>query len=460
MCTTFLIQAFQQLDQKQQVQVLPLVCKLTRQLAFRSISAISITLKTEASVRCMAAWIQNQKPPALRSLSIVVVTDLGPPLDVASTMHFQSPSQLLLEAATQHLPLLNKLHLRERGRPYTVVGYDYSLENSMSELQLLFPISARALITLSLTDCVIVPETAFLLLHLTQLRSLHLKGCEIGEVPGHQGSFLGALSSKLLQLTSLTCSNKFRSKEFALRQLAALSNLTTLQRVAVEDLQVRPEDLQELQNVPLSHVSIGFSAFVPRLLGHDVGRVCGWLGSAGRCLQKLELVRLGQPRLPCNTAYTQQLLSAVGLYATKLQALTLRSVRLPEGTGVAALAPLAGLTSLTLDACHGLTGEAVSNFWALTALKALTLLPLCPDEEAGNGTAAIFEMQSLQGMAGLPHLEYVRVRPACRPQDLAAVRQVFGDRIQHEVHDSMPVCDGFSYSVYQESVLTFRQRAT
>ena len=394
----FLIQAFQQLDQQQRLQILPLVCHAFHQLAPSSISTITAKLASKEAAKSFMSWISSHGV-AVRVLHISAGVHLPPgPITNARMSRFWSIADLL--GPVEQLPSLQEFHLRNMGH-----GRDH--------MGPFTPVSTQ-LRSLSLLRFLMPPLTARSLLQLSRLTSLDLTGSFYFGPPYPINDFIGALASSLKSLRSLQLAVPDRTP----LELKALSALSGLQQLVLTNLKCKPADLpQQLQHVPLSNLDLEVTA------ASDVGLICSWLETSGRNLRKL--IVKGPTNNMLEVVHTKRMFMCLGRSAVKLQHFTLHGFEILGAEAVAALSNLTGLEGLSFhEGCFD--AVAVAGLSLLSGLTALALQGSDWSSSSGQG-------YGLGGLACLTRLQDLFIDGPTAAQEEA--RRAFADRVIQVVHD-------------------------
>ena len=394
LCHSFLIQAFQQLDQRDLYGVIARVCQQWHQLSLDCCSSLDIELKTVRGVRSLISWLKHH---CSLLVSLQITTCEGAAAFKCVDSFLQS-----LAAAPQ---------LR-------------SLAISTSELEM-YPMDLRtpipnlpALTSLTLTRVSVPLSNQEALMQLPQLRSLSLIQCQsymrVGffqdgrDIPEPQpfgSKLISGIASSLKQLTSLDLSGSCLDPGEDVSPLTALNKLVELRlRVEVGTTVRLPPSLPvtavafQLSLLPLQNMSLLRGCLRPLLAG-----------KLDTVVLSYEWDRLGKLVMP-------ELFAALGSSGQQLRSLTLEGISAHRGGGVGQLAALTQLTKLQL-ACCDVHNNEVQQLSALTGLRCLSLAG--NDLVTGHGGAFEALATSLRQLSTL----------MCHIQADAAVRGAFGDRI-------------------------------
>ena len=360
-CHSILTQAFQQLDQRHLLTIIPLVCHLWHQLSLSTCTSLEVKLTTEVAVHQLASWILKHGYRLLKlNLNVVTSIDVVPLLQA-------------LPAATQLKDL--QLTFEEEAD----LGHVMQSVSGLTKLT-----------SLSITNGETFPLSISSLLSLTQLRSLSLVDTsEWGYASIH------SIASSLVQLTSLDLSGS--DLEDCISHFSALRSLTGLQELRLDDIIVPSQLLAELDGLPVTAIGISFrtagdvsvtsSWLRPRLTnklesvwltdweaqsvieGSDLVRLLPAFSAAGPQLKELEL----------HLAHLSPVVSQVtGL--TQLTRVVLSYGTLDQGA-LCKLSTLSGLQHLSLE------DSTIDAAWAegavlglVAALAQLTRLALCNED--------------------------------------------------------------------------------
>ena len=354
----FLIQAFQQLGQQHQLQVLPLVCHAFHQLAPSSISTITAKLGSKEAANSFISWLLS-RGAAARILHISAGVHLPPgPTAPSSVSRLWSVDQLL--GAVGQLLSLQELHLK-----HSCVA--------VTGIPPFTPVSTQ-LRGLSLRGFRIPVGTAQSLLQLSRLTSLDLTDSVYSAARDPRNDLIAALASSLKSLRSLQMA---LTPNTPLDSVRALSGLTGLKHLVLTGLKCRPADLpQQLQHVPLSNLDLMVTA------ASEVEPICNWVETSGRSLRKL--IIKGPAINTVDMAQTKRLFTFLGRSAVRLQHFTLHGFDILGAEAVAALGSLTGLEGLSFhEGCFD--AVAVAGLSVLSGLTALSLQGSLWNRSSGQG---------------------------------------------------------------------------
>ena len=329
--------AFQQLDQRHLLGIVPLVCSLWHHLGHSSCSSVETTISTQAAAESLATWLQKHGH-RLASLSIRMQRQACHGPEAASTI-----SQALSSAVQlQHLAL--SCPLSNRALP----------DISISSLTQLTSLSFKGCRQLSFSTLAAVPQ-------LTQLRALDLSRTTVHV----RGSFdptnasahlISAISCSLLELRNLDLSGC--GSWIAASELQPLARLQHLQQLRLEHVRAGPVAISVLRLLPITTIRVDVFAVAP---------ITAWLQEAS-LLESLELTRC----VNAGEAELLQLLSTLfSTTAPRLRELCLCGFNV-LGAHAAMLSDMNQLTSLALLRC-GMTDAAVHHLSSLSGLRSLSL---------------------------------------------------------------------------------------
>jgi hypothetical protein len=351
---SFAQQAFKLLDQHHRLRVVPLVCHLWRQLVPSTCSSLEVKVRNQVAAKGFASWLELYHIP-LESIDLNLIS-----YSYWSSMVAEGDKLLEVVCGIVSLRSL-KIHAPDAS------DSNFYLP-SLTQLTSL----TRLSLSLGVTACkaLVLP---------TQLKHLHLKPCDAGDML----AWLGDVVSSLAHLTTLELA--VGSGPIKPQQLLPLTTLRSLRDLQLPDTSLMAEGIAVLNQLPITDVKLEVN-------GHgEVGEMCSWLkrgtgslitldlsGDAGDSLQEAEL-----------------LLSHLRTLAPQLRSLGVFCMcQLSQSTG------LAGLTQITrLAVCMHCDDACLGRLSALTGLQELDL----EGSTTTGATECVFEClaSSLQQLTAL-----------------------------------------------------------
>ena len=406
---SFLFQAFRQLDQQQQLQVLPLVCKDFHQLAPKAANSISIVLRSNEAASCFAFWILQHQPASLHTVSIIFEDCPGSSrssADEATGLALDTRGAEQVLCAVTQLPALENLGIYGWER-----GERLSLEITSSSVP-------RQLRALHIANCAIMPSMASSIVQFTGLTYLVLLGSDV-KSESHDGSdegFIPTVATSLCHLESLGLLGK---EVVSVTELRCLTALTSLQKLWLSS-PIKAAELDQVLCLPLGDLAVTLRA------PSDLNHLARWLDASGSGLRGLMVEAFDM----MEAAVAQQLFVSVRKSAPTLQNLFL--VRF-ELFGVEMMAPLCNLRQLEALRVNGSSFDsaAVSAMSALTSLRLLQL-------RGSHWGSTESEGFGLARLSCLPKLQKLNVLGPTGV--LEECRLAWAGRILEEMDDGVGVC--------------------
>ena len=381
---TFLLQAFQQLDQQQQLQVLPLVCKDFHQLAPKATNSVCIVIRSNEAASRLAAWMLQHRPA---SLHIVTITFAEPKCSTSSSSSNEDAApgihpdtrgaDKVLCAATQ-LPALREL---------CIFGWEAGEHLPLEITSSSVPGQLRGL---AVVDCIIMPSMASMIMQLTGLAELVLAGSEV-KYGGHDCSdegFIPTVATSLCHLRRLALCGR---PVVPVSEYNSLTALTGLQELVLDPaIPVKAAELDQVLRLPICHLPVAITAH------SDLSYLDRWLDASGSGLHVL-IVEADEVM---EAAVTQQLFMSVKKSAPMLQKLVLSRFELVDAELVASLSNLRQLEVF----CGNESSFDSAAVSALSVLTGLNFLQLDGNhwgstEGQGFGLAGLSCLPKLQEMA-------------------------------------------------------------